>query len=539
MTSRARSLWGWGYEDAIPTGDARAMLGAQVSAVLGIPEPVAEAPARLDAITIPPPRITPPAALASLFTDARADRAAHTYGKSYRDIYRAFHGDFAAAPDLVAYPQTEGDVAAILAHCEHTKTVLVPFGGGSSVVGGVEAVAPPGYAGVISLDLRALDKVLEVDAVSRSARVQAGVFGPHLEAQLAAHGDGAFSLRHFPQSFEFSTLGGWIATRAGGHFATLYTHIDDLVQSTRTVTGVGIFESRRLPASGAGPSPDRMILGSEGAYGVITEAWVRVQARPTFRASASVHFASFEDAVAATRAVAQAGLYPANCRLLDGREAMINGVTFDGSSVVLLGFESADHPLEPWMERAVALCLDAGGASPKPPVYKRDGARARDEATATSWREAFLRGPYLQSALITLGLVVDTFETACPWACFAALHAAVTEAAMGTMTRVAGTGLLSCRFTHVYPDGPAPYYTFIMPGRRGDELSQWEAVKAAVSEALFANGATITHHHAVGRLHRPWYDRQRPDVFASAMVAAKRALDPSWVLNPGVLIDRG
>jgi alkyldihydroxyacetonephosphate synthase len=365
-----------------------------------------------------------------------------------------------------------------------------------------------------------------------------------LEAQLAAHG---LTLRHFPQSFEFSTLGGWIATRAGGHFATLATHIDDLVESVRMVSPQGVWESRRLPGSGAGPSPDRMVLGSEGVLGVITEAWMRVQLRPRFRSQASVLFAEYPAAVAAVREIAQAGLYPSNCRLLDAQEAFVNGVSGEGHSVLLLAFESADHPLEPWMERALAIARAHGGECPDGPRHRveaersdgvrADGGRAREGGAAESWRSAFLAAPYLQNALVALGVVADTFETACTWDRFPALHAAVVEGMQAAMQRVCGGGFVSCRFTHVYPDGPAPYFTFVAPGRPGGELEQWAELKRVASDTLLAEGATITHHHAVGRTHRPWYERQRPGPFALALRAAKAALDPHGILNPGVLVE--
>jgi alkyldihydroxyacetonephosphate synthase len=323
-------------------------------------------------------------------------------------------------------------------------------------------------------------------------------------------------------------------TRAGGHFATLYTHIDDLVESVRMLTPRGVFASRRLPASGAGPSPDRLVLGSEGILGVVTEAWVRLQRRPRWRSSASVAFADFREAARAARAVAQSGLYPTNCRLLDAREAALNGVA--DHAVLLLGFESADHPVAPWMERALAIAVENGGVSAKGARHRDEGERGGD-STAEAWRQAFIDAPYLQTALVSLGVIADTFETACTWDRFEALHAAVTESVTEAMTRVCGAGFVTCRFTHVYPDGPAPYFTFVAPGREGAEIDQWSEIKRAASEALAANGGTITHHHAVGRLHRPWYDRERPDLFAEALRAAKRALDPDGVLNPGVLLD--
>jgi alkyldihydroxyacetonephosphate synthase len=372
-----------------------------------------------------------------------------------------------------------------------------------------------------------MDRVLEIDRESRAARIQAGALGPVLEDQLRPHG---YTLRHFPQSFEFSTLGGWLATRSGGHYATNYTHIDDFAESLRVVTPAGISESRRLPGSGAGPSPDRMFLGSEGILGIITEAWMRVQDRPTFRASASVLFRSFEAAVAAVRAISQAALFPANCRLLDAGEAAAAAGVTDNSALLVLGFESADHPLDAWAERAVELCRDHGGSVPG------GVGSSGSEGAAGAWRNSFLRGPYGRDAMVAMSMIADTFETACTWSGFEQLHEAAISATQKALKEVCGGGTVTCRFTHVYPDGPAPYFTFTGPGRPGSELEQWDEIKAAASEAVMSAGGTITHHHAVGRDHRPWYDRQRPDPFAAALRAAKQALDPAGVLNPGVLL---
>ncbi len=274
---------------------------------------------RLDDVELRPPRIHPPGSLAHICATDPYERVTHSYGKAYRDLIRARRGRFDNPPDVVARPGDEADVERLLAWCEEEGAAAIPFGGGTSVVGGVE---PPPERPAVSIDLGALDRVLEVDEVSRAARIQAGVLGPALEDQLREHGH---TLRHFPQSFEYSTLGGWIATRAGGHFATLYTHIDDLVESVRAVTPRGVWESRRLPGSGAGPSPDRMLIGSEGILGVITEAWMRIQDAPTFRESAGVTFDSFASGAEAVRALSQSGLHPSNCRLLDGDEAALTG----------------------------------------------------------------------------------------------------------------------------------------------------------------------------------------------------------------------
>ena len=339
--------------------------------------------------------------------------------RTTRDVIRGFRGDFSPAPDLVATPSREQEIADVLDWASDAGVAVIPYGGGTSVVGGIEGDVDDRYEGVVSLDLERLGRVLEVEQSSMSARIQAGATGPVLEAQLAKHG---LTLRHFPQSFEFSTLGGWIATRAGGHFATVYTHIDDLVQSTRAITPRGVWESRRLPGSGAGPSPDRMMLGSEGILGVITEAWMRVRPRPVYRATATVHFAEFERAVDAVRALSLSGLYPSNCRLLDKREAALNAVTMDGAHVLVVGFESADHPLHPWMTRALELVADHGGICPKGAVYRESGERS-GEGGAGAWREAFIDMPYLLNIMASMGMVADTFETACTWDQFERLHA--------------------------------------------------------------------------------------------------------------------
>ncbi len=530
---RARSFWAWGYEDKLPDARARAELAGHVGAALGRAFTPRTLPRLADA-RVPEPRVAPPSSLAPIASARLEDRVMHTYGKAYPDLVRAFRLDFATAPDVVLSPRTEADVEETLAWAERERVCVVPFGGGTSVVGGVECPLPPGYRGVASLDLRGMDRVLEVDPVSRAARVQAGATGPVLEEQLAPHG---LSLRHFPQSFEHSTVGGWLATRAGGHYATLLTHIDDLVESIRMITPRGAWESKRVPASGAGPSPDRLALGSEGILGVITEAWLRVVPRPRWRASASVLFTSFTRAADACRAIAQAGLYPSNCRLLDRQEALLHNVPSDGKNVLLLAFESADHPLAPWMDRALALALEGGGELAAPAAYKDEGDAAREGDAAGTWRQAFFDAPYLQSALVSLGVLADTFETACTWDRFARLHAEVKRAVTEALARECGGGVLTCRFTHVYPDGPAPYYTFVGAAREGNELAQWAAVKKAASDAVTSCSGTITHHHAVGRTHRPWYDRERPAPFAAALRGAKRAVDPMAVLNPGVLID--
>lgn len=534
MPAKTRSWWAWGnVEDAVGPAERQVLL-KRITQLLPDADLTRREPPAVADLNVPAPRVTPPAALARLASADTADRLRHSHGQAFRDVVRCLLGRVDDVVDLVLRPRTERDVIDVLDWCASERIAVIPFGGGSSVVGGVEPRCAGDYPGVVALDLTAMDRVLEVDPVSRAARIQAGVLGPALEDRL--RGDG-LTLRHFPQSFEFSTLGGWLATRAGGHFATVYTHIDDLTESLRVVTGSGVSQSRRLPGSGAGPSPDRMFLGSEGTLGVITEAWMRLQDRPRWRAGASVIFADYDRAVAATRAVAQSGLFPANCRLLDPMEAMLNAGTISGGGVLVLGFESADHPVQPWMARALEIVADHGGTLPEPVQYSDSAETGGASGAAGAWRSSFLRMPYQRDALAQHSMIAETFETACTWDRFDALRAAVNAAATDAMAAAGVTGVLTCRFTHVYPDGPAPYFGVYAAGQWGRTLGQWDEIKAAVSQALLENNATITHHHAVGRDHRPWYDRQRPEPFALALRAAKGALDPAGVLNPGVLID--
>jgi alkyldihydroxyacetonephosphate synthase len=530
-SGRRLKHWGWGYEDQTPTATQMREAAAGIRARFGFGGEV-EKPAPLEKVELRKARLKAPARFGDLFSDGRYERVSHGLGKAYRDVVRGFRGEFENPPDLVAYPRDESEIETVLSWAEAEGAAVIPFGGGTSVVGGVEPRL--GDRPVVTMDLRRLDRVLEVDPESLAARIQSGATGPRLEEQLREHG---LTLRHFPQSFEYATLGGWIATRAGGHFATLETHIDDLVESVRAITPRGTWESRRLPGSGAGPSPDRMLIGSEGILGVIAEAWVRVRPRPEFKASRGVEFDDFMAAARAVREIAQSGLHPANCRLLDASEAELTGAGSGGANLLILGFESAHHPVDGAMDTALEIAKEHGGE-----VQESPGAAK--QSAVDSWRGAFLLAPYLRDTFVACGVLSETFETAITWDRFEEFHAGVMETARAAAAEVSGAPAegdgaprVSCRFTHVYPDGVAPYFTVLAPAVRGGEVEQWDQIKAAVSDALIGGGGTITHHHAVGRDHRPWYDRQRPAPFAAALRAAKAELDPAGTLNPGVLID--
>jgi alkyldihydroxyacetonephosphate synthase len=278
-----------------------------------------------------------------------------------------------------------------------------------------------------------------------------------------------------------------------------------------------------VPGSGAGPSPDRLLLGSEGTLGVVTEAWMRLHPRPRYRAGGGVRFADLAAGAGAVRSLVQGGIEPANCRLLDPLEALLAGADDGSAALLLLNFEHAERPVDEDFQEARTVCLDAGGL---PGPGQQAGA----------WRRSFLRAPYLRDALIARGVLVETFETAITWERLDALIAAVGEATRAAVAEICGDGIVTCRITHVYPDGAAPYFTVIAPARRGAEAPPWAEIKAAATEAILCAGGTVTHHHGIGRDHRPFYQRQRPEPFALALAAARRAVDPAGVLNPGVLV---
>src|SRR3954452_19903269 len=500
-------------------------MGPELVRLLGFPAQDPERPALL--AELPVSRVQPPGSLSHLVSTDPVDRARHGIGRSYRDLIRGIRSQFTHLPDVVVRPESESDVAAILDWAASAEAAVIPYGGGTSVVGGVEPVVSVAYTGAISLDLERLSGVREVDATSRAALVRAGTRGPRLEDELRAHD---LTARFFPQSFERSTVGGWIATRAAGHFSTRTTHIDDLVESVRAITPTGLWKSRRLPASGAGPSPDRILLGSEGMLGVVTEAWLRVQPRPAQRWSATFAAKDIASGALALRALLHEGLLPAGARLINASEAAITGTLATGEAALVLGLESLGPPLETEIAYVTELLADHGLRNIEAGMRATGGA-------GDTWRSTFVAAPYLRESLVLLGTLVETFETAVTWDRFDELVESVTAAVESALRYTCGGGIVTCRTTHAYVDGAAPYFTVFAPARRGSELDQWADIKSAASKAVLAAGGTITHHHAVGRDHRQWYDAQRPDAFAAALRGAKSAVDPGGIMNPGVLID--
>ena len=533
MGDKRRSFYGWGNEDNAVSAEELGWFERTWSGLFGV-DRFEPAPMPVESeIALRTPRVSIPGPLKAFCTDAKDERLFHSYGRSVHDLARMIHHrDFSNPPDVVAYPRDEADISAVLDWAGSHGLAAVPFGGGSSVVGGVNPPTDERYRGVVTIDLRNLNKVLEVDKTSQAARIQAGVLGPDLESQLKPTG---LTMRFFLQSWEFSSLGGWIVTRAAGHYATAFTQIDDHIESLRVVTPAGLIASRRLPTSGAGPNPDRLFLGSEGALGIVTEAWVRLHRRPTYRLATTVRFGDYEKAVNAARTIVQAGLNPANARLIERDEAKFTEAGDGRHDVLVLTFESADHPLEPWMNRALEICADYGGEWDRNALEEEDSQR---RGAAGNWRNKVLRGPYLRQHAIARGVMRDTAESCITWDRYMEFQKYVKKETLQAIREVTGReGTCTVRFTHLYNDGPAPYFTWHALGEKKKLVEQFWAIKSAASKALVDAGGTITHHHALGRDHRKWYDEERPELFAESLKAVKKCLDPKAVLNPGILVD--
>ena len=530
---KRRKWHSWGYEDEVISQAEVKEMAVRVGKRLGIDEPVVLSDPTLEEIELRESRISIPASLSSFCNSDKWDRVSHSYGKSFKDLTRIFRRDFTNPPDVIAYPRNEAEVAAVLDWCGDNGYAAIQYGGGSSVTDGF--TAPEDCDGSVIIDLGNMNQVLEVDPVSRCALIQAGTLGPSLEDQLKPHG---LTLRHIPQSWEFSSLGGWIATRSSGHYATHLTHIDDMVQSLRVVTPRGTIENRRLPGSGAGPDPDRLFIGSEGSLGIITQAWMKLQGRVVFRANATITFDTFYQGAAAIRQITQAGLFPANCRYLDAQDAQFYGAGDGTKSVLLLGFESADHPVDVWLERGVEICQDHGGEVVTKTGSGGDALKSSRSGAQGNWREQFRYLPRLMHTRAAMGVVSFTFETAYTWDKFEAVDTEIIRRVSEAQKALTGGGIVCRRFSFLYPDGPAPYYSVVAPSTHETSLEHYQALSDVASDAISELGATITHHHAVGRSFRPWYDKEVDPLFRDMLAGAKNAVDPDWIMNPGMLLDR-
>ena len=533
--------WGWGVDaDAPAMPESTSQL---LAAAFGVPETPAPPPS-LDDGQLPHPEL--PEEVRARFTQAvgaenmRDDplaRASHTYGRSYPDLVRLRAGDFRNAPDLVVYPSSHDEVRAVLSVCSQASLEVVPFGGGTSVVGGIE----PSGAGAVSLDLARMASLVDVDPVSLTARLGPGMTGPEAEAALNEHG---LTLGHFPQSWEYATIGGFAATRSAGQASTGYGRFDELVLGLRVATPAGELSVSPFPGTAAGPALREVLVGSEGVLGVITEVTVRVRPEPATRLYEGWSFKTWDQGVAVLRELEQSEASPSIARLSDLDETRLSLATAGSSGgfargvmkrwmrlrghhdgcLAIFGFEGEPDEVAERQSRAAALANAGGGM--------RLGKRVGE-----AWRHGRYRGgPYLRDELIARGIMAETLETATSWSNLQRLYEAVKTALKETLEGRGTPPIVMCHVSHLYPSGASLYYTFIAKQEQGAELEQWRAAKSAACDAIVANGGTITHHHAIGRDHVPWMEREVGPGGVALLRALKSEADPRGVMNPGKLI---
>ncbi|MGE4424823.1 MAG: FAD-binding oxidoreductase [Solirubrobacteraceae bacterium] len=527
--SHREQAWGrWGDPaDAAPLSDALAPLLEQA---LGVRRPGAPVPP-VDGVRPAPGRLSDVArrAIVAVVGDAHLldddeTRARHTRGRSTLDLLRVRDGDLADAPDAVVLPSGHDDVLAILRACAEHRIAVVPFGGGTSVVGGL-APARDGFAAVIALDLRRMDALVDVDPVSRTATLEPGLRGPDAEALLAPHG---FTIGHHPQSFLWATIGGFAAARSSGQASAGYGRFDEMVVRLRVATPTGTLDVGRAPRSAAGPDLRQLVLGSEGAFGVITAVTVAVRPVPAARVYDGWRFASFADGTAALRSLAQDGPTPTVLRLSDEAETALNlarpdeiGAGGPGGCLAIVGYEGTADEVARRREATTARLRELGGTP--------------DADAGTAWEHGRYRGPYLRDALLDAGALVETLETTAFWADLPALYRAVSDALRETLTGLGTPPVILTHVSHVYATGASLYFT-VGCAQAGDPVAQWRTAKEAANAAIGSVGASITHHHGVGTDHRAALADEIGPLGVAVLRATKAALDPDGILNPGVLV---
>ena len=454
------------------------------------------------------------------------DRLLRAGGKSTLDLLRRRDFGVQDGPDAVLVPGDDNEVAAVLRFCADHSIAVVPFGGGTSVVGGLDPLRGD-FKAVVSVDLRRFDELHTLDDVSWEAELGAGLTGPEAEQLLNERG---FSLGHFPQSFCFATIGGFAATRSSGQDSSGYGRFDDMVRGLRAVTPAGVFDAGRAPASAAGPDLRQLLLGSEGTFGVITKVRVRVHPVPETTRYEAWSFPDFATGAAALRAVAQTGAGPTVIRLSDEAETGVNLATADsigetqitGGCLAITAFEGTEAHVVSRHAETRDLLSGNGGTS-------------LGEGPARAWEHGRFNAPYLRDGLLSAGALCETLETATSWSNVPTLKAAVTDALTRSLADSGTPALVMCHISHVYPTGASLYFT-VVAAQRGNPIEQWRAAKTAASEAMVRIGATITHHHAVGADHRPWMRDEVGDLGVAVLRAVKSTLDPTGIMNPGKLI---
>lgn len=539
--------WGWGTLDRSYPADKTQRFLRHLQRHFGFPERPPVPAVALEDVHLRPPlldrgvleKISGSLAPGTFRTD-RLDRVVHSLGKSYRDLVRVRRGQISNPPDAVVHPRTPEEVRRLLTLCSEEGVAVVPFGGGTSVVGGVEG---PRERAWISMDLKGLSALVDLDRNTGVATFQAGILGPDLERVVREHG---LTLGHFPQSFEFSTLGGWVASRSAGQASTYYGKIENMVQAVRVELPDGTWRSRRVPASATGPNLREVMVGSEGVLGVLSEVTVRVRPLPDAEQWRAWYMPRFPEAVDALRRMVQRGLTPSVARLSDPAEtrfllategqARAGLLQWLGTAVLaararrqeaallLLGFEGPVPEVDASLRGARSLLKQAGGVELGP-------------APARSWAAHRFELPYLRDDLLQAGIMVETLETATTWSNLLPLHARLTEAVSAVLGRTTDARPpVAVHLSHLYPDGASLYLTFVAPQDPGRELEQWAEVKEAACRAILDGGGTLSHHHGIGLDHAAWMEREVGPEGLRMIRALKRELDPRDILNPGKLL---
>jgi alkyldihydroxyacetonephosphate synthase len=478
--------------------------------------------------------------------DDAYERAFHTLGRSYHDLLRLRAGDLSLAPDAVVYPRATEEVLAILAFAAKHDIAVIPFGGGTSVVGGVSGVRGA-FKKAITVDLSAMDRVIDIDTVSGTATIEAGITGPALEKALEAKG---VTLGHTPQSFEFSTLGGWIGHRGAGQGSNRYGRAEDWLVGISLATPRGLLTTGDAPASAAGPQMKDLVLGSEGVFGIITEATIRVRQRPQASDYRGYLFRDFESGMAAIRMAMQEDVAATMLRLSDADETRFYRAYGNLGKATRLSHRIADFYLKirQFDDRACALIAGFEGRRPAAAaarkqfdvIARRHGALALGARTGDRWQQSRFQAPYLRDPMMDRGVGIDTLETAASWTklgtLYAATRAALETAILQTVPREGAKGIVMCHISHSYTDGASLYFTYIFPRALDGEIAQWKAIKKAATDAVVANGGTVSHHHGIGEDHTPWIAQEKGTLGIDALRAVKAALDPNGILNPGKLL---
>jgi len=525
MQARPAKWWGWGFEDRSIPLESNPPLLAFLRRILELPAgDLLPVPDRAT-IHLPASRLSEAdlAVFRKIVSEdgigVEADRLGHAVGRSYRDLIRLRLGPIPPPPDLVLYPEGDEEIRQLLEFSSERDLRVIPFGGGTSVVGGVEVVdaARPH----ITLDLRRMRRVLALDETSLLATVQAGIRGPLLEEELRVHG---LTTGHAPQSFEFSTLGGWIAARSGGAMSNRYGKIEDLVTGLRLIAPSGVYDVMARPRHAMGPDLLGLAVGSEGALGVISQATIRVHRAPETRAFESVLFRQFHDGLEALRGMAQDGVPPHTAYLMDEEETRFaiaaagRSQVAAGASLLLIGYEGPRGLVRDQLAVGKRYCGAGSAGGPGP---------------AEKWFQERYDAPYLRDSMIDHRILVDTVETATVWSNLERLHEAARRGILDGVWRTGVAGFVGCHVSHVYPEGASLYFTILARQKRGDELGQFAVVKAAATRAILDHGGHLSHHHGVGVEHAKYLREAIGDEAWRLLRSLKRTLDPKGIMNPG------